>query len=310
VSEKQLPKVHEQAVLAARILNLPYLPDVYVSGERMWDAATYGSDTNSFVVLGTALVTSFQEDELLFLLAREMGHCRAGHALWKTVIRFMLGEQGPKGGLMSGGLLSMLSITTLVEGAVELPLLAWARQSEITADRAGLLAVRDEKIVRRVLLTWCLRSPLLFKQINIAEWMKQQEDSDDQMSKLSELALAATPYITRRLKLLAQFARGLELEHWRKEIGPMIQAAKSKFQARPPQPSTAEKPAKNALHLRCTSCGMKLLVPRNVLKGKSALSVKCPNVKCGKIVTLKKKPGITPPIGVGTATLREATTYE
>jgi hypothetical protein len=199
---------------------------------------------------------------------------------------------------------------------VELPLLAWARQSEITADRAGLLAVRDEKIVRRVLLTWCLRSPLLFKQINIAEWMKQQEDSDDQMSKLSELALAATPYITRRLKLLAQFARGPELEHWRREIGSLIQAAKPKSEAGPsakPNQLKARKKvamARNDLRLKCASCGMKLLVPRSVLKGKSALSVKCPNVKCGKIVTLKKKPGITPPIGVGTATLREATTYE
>jgi Zn-dependent protease with chaperone function len=319
VSEKQLPKVHEQAVLAARILNLPYLPDVYVSGERMWDAATYGSDTNSFVVLGTALVTSFQGDELLFLLAREMGHCRAGHALWKTVIRFMLGEQGPKGGLMSGGLLSMLSITTLVEGAVELPLLAWARQSEITADRAGLLAVRDEKIVRRVLLTWCLRSPLLFKQINIAEWMKQQEDGEDQMSKLSELALAATPYITRRLKLLAQFARGPELEHWRREIGPLIQAAKPKLEAGPaakPNQLKATKKvamARNDLRLTCASCGMKLLVPRSVLKGKSAVSVRCPNAKCKQLVTLKKKSASTPPtipMPTDTATLREATTYE
>ncbi len=319
VNEKQLPKVHKQAVLAARILDLPYLPDVYVSGERMWDGATYGSDTSSFVVLGTALVTSFQEDELLFLLAREMGHCRAGHALWKTVIRFMMGEQGPKGGLMSGGLLSMLSITTLVEGAVELPLLAWARQSEITADRAGLLAVRDEKIVRRVLLTWCLRSPLLFKQINIAEWMKQQEDTEDQMSKLSELALAATPYITRRLKLLAQFARGPELETWRKEIGPLIQAAqpkpKSPTGTKPGQPSATKKdqPAKNDLRLKCTSCGMKLRVPRSVLKGKSVLNVKCPNAKCGKLVTLKKRDATTPVVTstpTDAATLREATTYE
>jgi hypothetical protein len=270
------------------------------------------------VVLGTALVTSFQGDELLFLLAREMGHCRAGHALWKTVIRFMLGEQGPKGGLMSGGLLSMLSITTLVEGAVELPLLAWARQSEITADRAGLLAVRDEKIARRVLLTWCLRSPLLFKQINIAEWMKQQEDSEDQMSKLSELALSATPYITRRLKLLAQFSRGPELQNWRREIGPLIQAVQPKPEAiaqKPDQPSASKKaqPAGNDLRLKCTSCGMKLRVPRSVLKGKSVLSVKCPNAKCGKLVTLKKRDA-TPPVVTSTptdaATLREATTYE
>jgi Zn-dependent protease with chaperone function len=53
---------------------------------------TFGSDTSAFIVLGTAILTNFQNDELLFVLAREMGHCRAGHALWKTVTRFLTGD--------------------------------------------------------------------------------------------------------------------------------------------------------------------------------------------------------------------------
>lgn len=294
VSEEQLPRIHEQSILAARILNLSYLPDVYVSGERMWDAATYGSDTNSFIVLGSALVTSFPGDDLLFLLAREMGHCRAGHALWKTVIRFLVGEQGPKSNLMSGGLLSMFSLTTLVEGTLELPLLGWARQSEITADRAGLLAVGDENIVRRVLLTWSLRSPVLFKQINISEWMAQQEDTENQMSKLSELALSATPYITRRLKLLTQFSHSGEMERWRNTLGPLIEAARGREHSdnklRLGAVSVGMKPVTDYVRLKCLACGTALRVPRAVLQGKNDLNVRCGNAQCGKVVRLRRKP--------------------
>ncbi len=303
ISERQLPGVYHQAVLAAQILALPQMPDVYVSGERMWEAATYGSDKSAFVVLGTALVTSFQGDDLLFLLAREMGHVAAHHALWKTVIRFLIGEQRAGGGLMGGGVLSLLDITKLVEGAVELPLLAWARQSEITADRAGMVAIRDEHVARRVLLTWCLKSALLFKQVNVAEWMKQQEDVEDQVSRLSEIAMSPTPYIARRLRLLAEFARGPQIESVRKNRGALIDSAKSKIPPAPPisQPgprppvkspaalsSEKEEASDDSLRLTCAACGTALRVPRSVLQNKEVLNVRCANPQCKNVLTLKR----------------------
>ena len=42
---KQLPEVWKQAVLAARILGLPKLPDVYVAGDQMWNTYTFGTDS-------------------------------------------------------------------------------------------------------------------------------------------------------------------------------------------------------------------------------------------------------------------------
>jgi hypothetical protein len=127
--------------------------------------------------------------------------------------------------MMAGGLLSMLSPTNLIEGALELPLLGWARQAEITADRAGLLAVGDEEVARRVLLSWSLKSIPLYRQINIAAWLQQQEDDEDEATKLSEIFSSSTPYITRRLRLLAQFVRSQELKQRRawmtKAIGPV-----------------------------------------------------------------------------------------
>ncbi len=282
LGEKQLPHIYGQAVRAARILGMSHMPDIYLSGERAWDCLTFGSDEDSFVIIGSALAGNFQGADMLFLLAREMGHCRAGHALWKTVIRFFLGEQGPGKGVMAGGIFNaILSPTALIESAIEVPLLAWARQAEITADRAGLLTVGDEETARRVLLSWSLKSSFIYRQMNIEAWMEQQADDDDGYSKLSELTTTSTPYIGPRLKLLAEFARSPELQYWRKMITDSIKQS---------APQVPLKPTKqpDVIKLKCAACRTPMRVPLKVLEGKKELPVKCPNMKCGKITRLKK----------------------
>ena len=218
---KQLPGVWKRAVLAARILGVPNMPDVYISGDQMWNTYTYGTETNFFIVLGTSHIINFADDELLFVLAREMGHCRAGHALWKTVTRFVAGDTSVHSGLLSDGLINALHPSNLIKGAIDLPLMAWARQSEITADRAGLLAVGDEALARRVLLAWAVRSARLLQQVNIEEWLKQEDASDDQMTRFSEMTTSSSMYTTRRLRLLGQAAREPELMRWSQSIQPV-----------------------------------------------------------------------------------------
>ena len=71
LSEKQLPDIFALAIRAARIVGLPYLPEIYVSGEHMWDAATMGSNSSAFIALGSVL-TMLRGDDLLYVLGREM----------------------------------------------------------------------------------------------------------------------------------------------------------------------------------------------------------------------------------------------
>ncbi len=287
----QLPNVWAQAVLAARLVGMPYMPDVYISGDRMWDTMTYGSDTSAFVVMGTALATNFHDDDLLFLLAREMGHCRAGHALWKTVIRFLTGDTGPRRGLMSEGVLGAISPTKLVESAIEMPLMAWARQAEITADRAGLLGIGDAALVRRVLLAWTLRSSVLFRQINIDAWMEQEEDSDDQLTRISEMTSSSTLFITRRLRLLSRFTQEPELMRWAGIVRSLRpQRPAEPLQPRMPVPAPASPVVtkkEDGLRVVCPKCRTGLRVAQTALQGKDALNVRCP--QCRNVIPLRKK---------------------
>jgi Zn-dependent protease with chaperone function len=220
---RQFPDVWNQAVLAARILGLPKMPDVYISGDQMWNTYTYGTEDSSFIVLGTSHLINFAGDELLFVLAREMGHCRAGHALWNTVLRFVAGDVSVHTGLLSNGLINAINPSKLIQGAIDLPLMAWSRQSDVTADRAGLMAVGDEALVRRVLLAWSIRSARLLQQVNIEEWLKQESASDDSMTKFSEMTTSSSMYTTRRLRLLGQAAHEAELMRWSQSIQPVRQ---------------------------------------------------------------------------------------
>lgn len=281
LSEKQMPHIFGQAVRAARILGMSHMPDVYISGDRAWDCLTFGTDKDAFIVVGSAIAGNFQGVDMLFLLAREMGHAKAGHALWKTVIRFFLGEQGPAKGFLAGGIFNALTPSALIGGALEMPLLAWARQAEITADRAGMLAVGNEEVARRVLLSWSLKSSVMYRQINIKDWLEQQAVEDDNYLKLSELTTSSTPYLGPRLRLLSEFARSSELQNSLRIISDTIKASA-------PSPPPKPKADPDILRIKCTTCETPMRIPKSALVGKTDLPVKCPNAKCGAITRLKK----------------------
>jgi predicted Zn finger-like uncharacterized protein len=312
---RQFPDIWIRGVLAARILGLTRMPDVYISGDSQWNTYTYGTDTSAFIVLGTAILNNFQNDDLLFVLAREMGHCKAGHALWKTVARFLVGDDSVRKGLLSGGVLNAISFspTKWVQDAVDIPLMAWSRQADITADRAALLALGDEGLARRVLLAWSIHSARLLKQVNIEEWMKQEEASDDQMTRFSEMTTTSSMYTTRRLRLLGQSAREPELMRWsqtiqpvRKRLTPPPQPPISGLTAaapglrRPPATQVsapanapalphvpAPPPPSDSVRVLCNKCQTAMRIPLAALRGKPSLNVRCP--KCQNIFTLRPK---------------------
>lgn len=296
LSERQLPDIFAQAVRAARIMALPYLPEIYVSGEQMWDAITLGTDTSAFIVLGSVL-TNFKGDDLLFVLGREMGHCRAGHALWKTVTQFVSGRSQRRT-IMGDGVLKLFNPAKLVESAVDAPLMAWARQAEITADRAGLLVIGKEEVARRVLMTWTLRSFPLQQRIDAEVFREQEDAAEDVTQRVSEWMLSSMPYIAGRLKLMREFARSNELagwraviEHWEPPEPPHL--AQSQPVAKVPVPSTphpapaSAPPDPDVIRLVCVSCKEPMRVPKSALNGQESVNVRCPNAACRSVLTVK-----------------------
>jgi hypothetical protein len=173
-----------------------------------------------------------------------------------------------------------------------MPLLAWARQAEITADRAGLLAVGSEEVARRTLLSWSLKSSFIFKQINIEAWLEQQREDDGDLLRLSELTTTSTPYLGPRLKLLNQFATSQEFAR----TAAWIRQSLSQNAPPKPQPAAAipaaipEKPKAAEIKVRCSACKAPLRIAKAALAGKAKISIKCPAANCGKVTVIHKKP--------------------
>lgn len=310
LSETQLPDIFALAIRAARIVGLPTLPEIYVSGENMWDAMTLGTATSSFIVLGSVL-TNFRGEDLLFLLGREMGHCRAGHALWKTVSQFVSGKTH-RHTLMGDGFLKMLNPAKIVESAVDMPLMAWARHAEITADRAGLLVVGKEEVARRVLQTWTFRSFPLLARLNPEAW-REQESESDQVTLAAEWAMSSTPYLAGRLRSLREYAAEEDARGWRAVIDhwmPPLPALPAPPPAAPPRaagpvgptPPPPLPPADpNTLRLVCVSCKEPMRIPKSALEGKDVVNVRCPNASCRMVLAVRPRPAAPPAVPAGSS---------
>ncbi|MCK5152843.1 MAG: M48 family metallopeptidase [Spirochaetales bacterium] len=139
-SPNQFPVLHKQIRKITEIFDWNYIPEVYVTRSPFFNAGVYGVK-KPFIVINSHLVNSLNEDELMCILAHEMGHLISGHSLYKTLLWLMLN----------------ISFTALpVSDLIVLPIIAalkeWDRKSELSADRAGLLAVQKENPSYSVLM--------------------------------------------------------------------------------------------------------------------------------------------------------------
>lgn len=140
VDERQFPRIHWLLVEVGRVLDAPELPHVYVVNDPVPNAMTIGMD-KPVIVLNSGLVDLLDDDELRFTVGHELGHALSGHAVYRTLLLRLLQMSGLLGALPFGGLGVRVIVAALME---------WSRKSELSADRAGLLATQDPAVALRV----------------------------------------------------------------------------------------------------------------------------------------------------------------
>lgn len=216
-TEKQYPRVLEAGLLAARRLGAREIPPFNIELDRAYQSATYGSEHDAFVNIGSALPRFLNDEDLLFVLGHEMGHLVSHHALWTTVSTFLVGQQ--RQNLMSEGVMGILSNPLkLIEGGVESLITNWMRVADFTADRAALLAVGSFDKAKRAIFLLHLRSRRELDEMDIDAWMSRVETQDPRMSKLSQMMTSSTPYLGSRLVELRNFAASPQYEALRQRV--------------------------------------------------------------------------------------------
>jgi Zn-dependent protease with chaperone function len=200
VGPEQRPRLHALLADACTTLDWPAHPELYVTQSPKVNAYAIGFEDPFIVITSGALELLDSDDERRFLLAHELGHIMSGHMTYRTVALVIL---------------SLGSFALFPVGLALLPfqlaLLEWHRKSELSTDRAGLLAVQDPLVAQRAFMKLA-GGPDYGDASSVDEFMRQAAayetggDTWDRILKLVNTAFREHPFNT---------VRAGELERWR-----------------------------------------------------------------------------------------------
>lgn len=162
VSENQFPRIHQRYVEVLETLDAPAKYDLFVSQTPFVNAGAYGM-SKPFIVLNSGTVRLLDDDELTYILGHELGHVMSGHVLYRTMTLLLL-QLAQLG----------FPVVGLAARAVLIALLEWSRKAEMSADRAGLLALQDPEATLRSFMK--LAGGGLPEETNLNEFMHQAEE--------------------------------------------------------------------------------------------------------------------------------------
>ncbi|MFC7548871.1 M48 family metallopeptidase [Plantactinospora sp. GCM10030261] len=187
VDHRQYPRVYQRFTEAAATLDVPELPELFVTQSPWITGKAIGLD-RPFVVLTSGAVQQLDDDELRFLLGHELGHVRSGHAVYKTMLTVLTRWAAN---------LSWLPVGALALRGIIAAMLEWWRKAELSADRAGLLAGQDPAAALRLLMKLAGGGDLT--QIDTTAFLEQAAEYDgggdlrDSLHKLRMTAWTSHP---------------------------------------------------------------------------------------------------------------------
>ena len=181
VTKDNFPMLLDMFTEACNILNLSKIPDFYLELNPMINGFTTGVE-NPIVVLTTGCIDSLADDELMYIIGHELGHIKSGHVLYHTMAQIF-----PIIGEALGNI--TLGIGNIVSSGIQLALLNWSRKSELTADRAGLLACQSHNGVVGALMKLAGVPKRYYGKVTINSFIRQAKEFQDlDYNKLDKIA--------------------------------------------------------------------------------------------------------------------------
>jgi Zn-dependent protease with chaperone function len=206
VSERQFPHIHEMVRDGAYILDLPEVPECYVLQSPLVNAMALGRD-KPFIVINSAMVELYDPEELRWVVGHELGHVLSGHAVYRTMLLFLI-QLAARIAWMPLGYIGLRGIIWGLE--------EWFRKSELSCDRAGLLAGQDVDAARRGLMK--LAGGAQLSELNPDAFREQAHEYDavpdlrDSILKILQLQGNSHPFAVVRFAEMDYWATHGEYE--------------------------------------------------------------------------------------------------
>ncbi len=194
VSAKQFPRLHKLWLDVHDILDADQEYELYVSQAPQVNAGAFGLE-KPWVVLLSGSLRTLSDDEVGFIMGHELGHVLSGHALYHTML-VMLTR------IAQGG----LPVLQLATTPIVLGLLEWYRKSEISCDRAGLLAVQQPDAGMSTMMR--LAGGGTDEEMDLYEFLRQADEyrgggaALDQLMKVLNTIYTTHPFLVLRAALL------------------------------------------------------------------------------------------------------------
>src|SRR5436305_609549 len=132
VSPRQRPRLNQIYTEVLETLDWPLRPQLYVTQTPFVNAGAVGFD-DPFIIMNSGTIDTLNEEEQRFILAHELGHIMSGHVTYVTIAIILL----------NFGVRNLPFLAGMALLPIELALFEWYRKSELSCDRAGLLAGQD-----------------------------------------------------------------------------------------------------------------------------------------------------------------------
>ena len=208
VDGAQCASLHEMLTDCCRVLDMP-VPQLYIDQRPGANAHTFGVE-QPIIVMNSGLLELLDEAEWRVVLGHELGHIKAGHSLYRQVAEF-LARLALGLGARTFGLGRGLGVGLFYA------FFHWYRQSELTADRAGLLASQDLDAVLNTDMKLAGGSRKLYAQMNRDAFLQQGRDYEElgkdtlnQFYKMGQTLATTHPFPAVRALEINTWAAGGE----------------------------------------------------------------------------------------------------
>jgi Zn-dependent protease with chaperone function len=199
-SEQQFPQLYQMLMDGSYVLDMPRVPELFITQDPRVNAMALGTD-KPFIVITTGLVDLMDAEESRFIIGHELGHVLSGHSVYRTMLYHLVNLAAR---------LALVPFAWIGLKAVIWGLEEWYRKSELSCDRAGLLAGQDVAAARRALMKTAGGSRLA--ELSHDEFLEQAREYDavpdvrEGLIKLLQLQGTTHPFAVVRFAELDRWA--------------------------------------------------------------------------------------------------------
>jgi Zn-dependent protease with chaperone function len=168
VTPKQCPDLYAKLQIACTTLSVD-MPELFVQQNPVANAFTGGVE-RPVIVLYSQLIERLSDEEVLAVVAHEVGHIHSEHVLYLTAARLI--EFLAKTAVLASPLVPI--VKELLTLTMRSALLAWARRAELSCDRAALLVTQDPHVIGRTMMK--LAGGTFASRVDYEQFLQQGRD--------------------------------------------------------------------------------------------------------------------------------------